>query len=442
MRILNRYVGGSENRAAFDGLPPQARAMKGLERFGAIGSALSNRNFGIYTAGNVPSNIGVWVQRVAVGWLTWELTESGTWLGLMGFADLFPMVVVSPFAGVIADRFDRLVIARVVQTIAASQAVTLTFLAFTGLINVYILFALTLVSGIDNAFFQPVRSAMIPNLVRRADLPAAIAISSVAWNSARFVGPAIAGLILVFGEAAYCFAFNTLTYASFLIVLWRIRLSPEARADRSPAGALGELAEGFRYAFTHPAIGPLLIMLAIASVFARPVAELLPGFAGGIFGRGPEGLAWLTSAMGLGAVLAGLWLAQRGRIEGLTTIAVLSLVATAGFLLVFTGTDRFEVAVLSMVGTGFVYVVTGTTVQTIVQTAADATIRGRVLSIYGMIWIGGASVGALIMGVLSEWLGLRAPVAGGAVICLLAWLWAMRMRRRVAAVVEARAPPP
>lgn len=410
--------------------------MSGLQRFGAIGSALSNRYFFIYTAANLPSVIGVWVQRVAVGWVTWELTESGTWLGLMSFADMFPIMVVAPFAGVIADRFDRLAIAKVVQVIAAAQAVTLTVLAFAGLINVYVLFFLTVISGIDQAFYQPVRSAMTPNLVPPKDLPAAIAINSVGWNSARFIGPAIAGWILVVGEPAYAFAFNTVTYGFFLIALWCIRLTPEARAERSPAGALGELMEGFRYAFTDRAIRPALIILAVAAVFGRPVAELLPGFAGGVFERGAEGLAWLTSAMGLGAVLAGLWLAQRGRVQGLATIAVSSLAAAAGFLLIFTNTDRFEVAVACLVGTGFVYVVTGTAIQTIVQTVAEPTIRGRVLGIYGMIWIGGASIGALIMGALSELFGLRAPIAVGAVICLLVWLWALRVRGQIAEVME------
>jgi predicted MFS family arabinose efflux permease len=304
------------------------------------------------------------------------------------------------------------------------------------LVNVYILFALTMISGIDQAFYQPVRSAMTPNLVRHEDLPAAIAINSVAWNSARFIGPAIAGFILVVSEAAYAFAFNAVTYGFFMVALWHVRLSPEAQAERSPKGALGELMEGYRYAFSHPAIGPSLLLLATAAIFARPVAELLPGFAGGVFDRGAEGLAWLTSAMGLGAMLAGLWLATRGRIEGLTTIAVLSIAVSAGFLLIFTATDRFEVAVASMVGTGFVYVVTGTSIQTMLQSVADPAKRGRVLGIYGMTWIGGASVGALVMGGLSEWFGLRAPVAGGAIICLMVWVWGLRVRRRVARVVE------
>ncbi len=415
--------------------------MSGLERFGAMGSALSNRNFAIYTAANIPSVIGVWVQRLAVGWLTWELTESGTWLGLMGFADLFPMVVVAPFAGVLSDRFDRLAIAKVVQLIAAAQALTLTALAFAGLVDEYVLFALTLVAGLDQAFYQPVRSAMTPNLVRRRDLPAAIAINSAAWNAARFIGPAIAGIILVAGEAAYCFAFNAVTYISLLISLWCIRLTPDAYGERVAKGVLAELTEGCRYAFTHPVIGPLLILLGIGAVFARPVVELLPGFAGGIFDRGPEGLAWLTSSMGVGALVGSLWLGQRGRIEGMVSIAVYSLAGAACLLLVFTGTGMFEIAVLTMVGTGFVYTVTGTTVQTLVQSVAEPTLRGRVLGLYGMIWIGGASVGVLIMGTLSEWLGLRVPVAGGAIVCLAAWVWGMRIRRRVAELVERPNPP-
>lgn len=414
--------------------------MSRLDRFGAIGRALSNRYFCIYTATNIPSVIGVWVQRVGVQWLTWEMTESPAWLGLMGFADLFPIVVFSPIAGIIADRFDRLVLARILQVIAVAQAVALTVLAFTGLITVELLFLLTFISGADQAFYQPVRSAMTPNLVRREDLPAAIAINSVSWNSARFIGPAIAGVILVLSDATYCFAFNVVTYIAFLIALWHIRLSPEARGDRSPAGMWGELRDGYAYAFSHPAIGPVLIMLAVASLFGRPVVELLPGFVAQVFGKGPEGLAWLTSAMGAGAVAGGIWLGMRGRIKGLATLAVFAPFFTAVFLLIFTWTSRFEVAVLCMAGTGIMYVVTGTTIQTIIQTVAEPAIRGRVLALYGMIWMGGASIGALFMGVLSEWFGLKAPIAGGALVIFVMWLWALGQRRSIARLVESHVP--
>ena len=416
--------------------------MKGLARFGAIGRALSNRDFGLYTAGNVPSLIGVWVQRVASGWLIWELTESGTWLGLLSFADLFPIVVISPFAGVLADRFDRLAIAKVVQVIAFVQAVALTVLAVSGLVTPQLLVLFTLVGGIDHAFYQPVRQAMAPNLVRPEDLPSAIAINSITWNGARFIGPAVAGLILVTGDAWMAFALNSCTYVFMLIVLWQIRLTPDPETERRSLGIGGALMEGYRYAISHPAIGPSLLLLGVAALFARPVAELLPGFAGAVFGRSAEGLAWLTSAMGAGALAAGLWMAARGRATGMTSLAVMSILAGAVFLLVFASTSNFAVAVICMAGVGAVHVVAGTAIQTMIQMVAEPALRGRVLAFYGLLWMGGAAVGALIMGVLSEWIGLRAPVAAGGAVCLLIWLWGMTMRKRVSRIIEERYSPP
>ncbi|MDP6174938.1 MAG: MFS transporter, partial [Rhodospirillales bacterium] len=367
-------------------------------------------------------------------------THSGTWLGAIAFADLFPTIILTPLAGILADRFDRLVLAKWLQVIAVIQALALAVLAFTGLVTVELLFILTLISGADQAFYQPVRSAMTPNLVAKDDLPAAIAINSVSWNSARFIGPAIAGIILVYGSASYTFVFNAITYVTFLIALWNIRLAPEARGKRTTVavGALAELREGYAYAFSHSVIGPILIILGVASLFGRPVVELLPGFAAQVFGRGPEGLAWLTSAMGAGAVVAGMWLAMRGRTRGLVTLAVFAPFFTALFLLMFTYTARFEIAVLCMAGAGVMYVTTGTTIQTIIQTVADPAIRGRVLALYGMIWMGGASVGALFMGILSEWFGLKAPIAGGAVVILAMCLWSFRVRRPIARLVEGR----
>lgn len=408
----------------------------GRARFGAIGRALSNRNFAIYTAGNIPSVLGTWVQRVAVGWLTWQLTESGTWLGLMGFADLFPIVVCSALAGVIADRVDRLTIAKVVQVIAAIQAISLTALTALDLITVELLFVLTLIGGIDQAFYQPVRQALVQTLVRRADVPAAIAINSVAWNTARFVGPAIAGLILNWGEAWMAFTFNAVTYSFLLAALWAIRSAPEERSARHSEGLIAELRDGYTYAFRHPAIRPAFLILGTAALCARPVVELLPGFAAGVFARGPEGLAWLTSAMGIGAMAAGVWLGQRGRLAGITAIAVTSLLAAGLVITVFGSTRHFAIAVAAMAAFGVVQVVIGTSIQTMVQTIAAPAMRGRVLATYGMIWIGGASVGALVMGGLSEFFGLRPPIIAGAVICVVAWLWAMRLRRHLAQLVE------
>lgn len=405
-------------------------------RFGAIGQALGNRNFAIYTAGNVPSVIGVWIQRVAVGWLTWELTKSTGWLGLMSFADLFPIVVFSPLAGVVADRIDRVRIAKTIPMICAAQAVTLTLLTVAGLISVEIMFGLVLINGAAQSFFQPVRQALVQNLVPRDDLPAAIAVNSIAWNTARFVGPAVAGLILVWGNPAFAFAVNAVSYVCYITALRVIDISSEPPGERSPHGLIGELIEGYRYAFRHPVIGQCFIILATVALCGRPVVELLPGFAAAVYGRGPDGLAWLTSSMGIGAMASAFWLGQRGRIAGLAGLAVMSLLWAGGLVAAITTTTHFPLAVACMAGVGVVQVVTGMTIQTIVQTIAVPTMRGRVLATYTMIWMGGASLGALIMGWLWQWFGLHAPFLIAAVILIAVWLWAMRIRHGVARLVE------
>jgi len=405
-------------------------------RFGAIGQALGNRDFAIYTAGNVPSVIGVWVQRVAVGWLTWELTKSTGWLGLMSFADLFPMVVLSPIAGVVADRVDRVRIARTIPMICATQALILTVLTLAGFITVETMFLLVLINGACQSFFQPVRQALVQNLVPRGDMPAAIAVNSIAWNTARFVGPAIAGLILVWGNAAMAFAFNAASYLAYIAALRVVRFIADPATERAPRGMVGELVDGYRYAFRHPAIGPCFVILATIALCGRPVIELLPGFAAAVFARGPEGLAWLSASMGIGAMGSAFWLGQRGRIDGLARLAVMSALMSGILVVAMTTTTYFPFAVLCMAAIGVVQVITGMSIQTIVQTIARPSMRGRVLATYTMIWMGGASLGAVVMGWLWEWFGLHAPFLAGAAILVLVWLWAMRIRHAVARVVE------
>lgn len=413
-----------------------ASGVERTSRFGAIGQALGNRDFAIYTAGNIPSVIGVWVQRVAVGWLTWELTGSTGWLGLMSFADLFPMVILSPLAGVIADRIDRVRIAKTIPMICATQALILTALTLAGLITVEAMFALVLVNGACQSFFQPVRQALVQNLVPRGDMPAAIAVNSIAWNTARFVGPAIAGVILVWGNAALAFAFNAASYMTYIAALRIVRFTADPVTERAPRGLIGELVDGYRYAFRHPAIGPCFVILATVALCGRPVIELLPGFAAAVFARGPEGLAWLSASMGVGAMGSAFWLGQRGRIDGLARLAVMSALLAGILVVAMTTITYFPLAVLCMAAIGVVQVITGMTIQTIVQTIALPNMRGRVLATYTMIWMGGASLGAVVMGWLWEWFGLHAPFLAGAAVLVLVWLWAMRIRRDVARVVE------
>ncbi len=407
-----------------------------LADFGAVRRAFGNRNFAIYTAGSSITLVGLWVQRLGVGWLTWELTNSGFWLGVVAFADLFPAVVVGPFAGVLADRLDRLRLAVVCQTLSLAQTVALFALTVTGVVGLASVVALSLFLGIVRAVYQPVRLSLIPALVREDDLPAAVAISSVIFNLARFIGPALAGVIITARGVAPTFALYALTVIALLFALSRLRIDGVVAAAGMRRGMLAEIGEGLAYTARHDAVGPLLLLMLAVSVLARPVAELFPAFADAIFGRGAAGLAWLTSAVGFGAVIGGVWLAVRGTAQGLVLVAVGGSAWCALSLLLFTATTAFWVAVPAIGVFGVAAVAIAIATQTLLLGAVENAMRGRVLSLYGVIFRGGPAVGALLMGAASGPFGLRIPFAIGALLCLAAAIPLWRSRRRLIVRLE------
>src|SRR5918994_2066047 len=378
---------------------------------GNIARTLAHRNFGIYIAGNSVSLIGTWMQRIGVGWLAWELSHSGAVLGLVAFADLFPGVLIGPFGGALADRVDRLRVIKVAQTLIMLQALTLFVLTASGAITVPFLLALVLFQGAVIGFNQPARLALIPNLVPRPDVATAVAINSIVFNTARFIGPALSGL----------------------------RLEPIA-VPRSRRSMLGAIAEGLGYALRHPGIGPILLLQAVLAVCARPFVELLPGFAAEVFGRGAPGLAMLSSTIGIGAIVGGLWLAQRPGQAGLPRIVLATSVLTALTVLAFALCPWFWPAVACVALAGFAMVVAGAGTQTVLQTAVNEDMRGRVLSLFGLIFRGGPALGALAIGGASEALGLQAPLAAGALLGLLAAALLWRRRDAIGRSLGAPAP--
>ena len=416
--------------------------MKFSARLDPLRSALAHRNFRLFSGGNVASHIGTWVQRMTVGWLAWELTHSGTWLGIIAFADMFPTVLLAPITGAVADRVDRLKAVRTIQALNLVQAVLLAGFTLAGAITIEILLVLTVLGGSVLAFGQPVRLAIVPSLVPRANLSAAIGINALIFNGARVVGPMIAALLIVRYGVGWAFVFNAASFVVFLAVLSRIRL--EHRETRTVARTIRnmprEIAEGYAYAARHPGIGPMLAILTVVAVSGRPFLELLPGFADAVFGRGAEGLAWLTSSAGLGAMLGGFWLAQRGAVAGLTATTVSGIALLAAALIGFAATDIFWLALPCAAIAGFALIVVGVGEQTLLQNAVDPGLRGRVMSLYGMINRGAPALGALIMGTLSSWVGLQWPVVGGAAICVLVWLWARSRRAAMTRALEADEP--
>ena len=412
--------------------------MRMLFGLGTIPRTLAHRDFGIYVAGNGVSLIGTWMQRIGVGWLAWELSHSGAVLGLVAFADLFPGVLIGPFGGALADRVDRLRVIKIAQSLIMLQALALFALTASGSITVPLLIALVLFQGAVIGFNQPARLALIPSLVPRADLATAVAINSIVFNTARFIGPAFAGLAIVALDISAVFALNALSFLAFLFALARLR---PARVAPPTAGRsmLGAVAEGLGYALRHPGIGPILLLQAVLAVCARPFVELLPGFAAD-FGRGAPGFALLSSTIGIGAIVGGLWLAQRPAEAGLPKVVLLTSILTGLAVLGFALCPWFWPAVVVVALAGFVMVVAGAGTQTLLQTAVEEGMRGRVLSLFGLIFRGGPALGALVMGVASEAFGLQAPLTVGALLGLLAA--ALLWRRREAIGRSLREPVP
>lgn len=409
------------------------RAVGGFDN---VARAFAHRNYRVYVSGNGISLIGWWLQRVAVGWLTWTLTHSGTWLGLVALADFLPALVLSPFAGVLADRHDRVRILRLTQLAACAQASLLALLVITGTITIELLFALVLLLGITSSVSQPARMALIPNLVDRASLPSALAINSVVFNLARFIGPAMAGVVIATLGTGAAFAANAATNIAFQVSLAKLRgLPPLPIAER--LGAIRATVEAYAYASRHPGIGPMLLLFAATTIGTRGFIELFPGFADSVFGRGPQGLAMLTSTVGLGAICGATWMVLRPAIAGLAAVVLGHTLLLSLAVLAFTATDRFYLALPCVLVAGAAMTITGTGVQTLIQAAVDAGMRGRVMALYGMIFRAGPAVGAVLMGSASEHLGLRLPLAIGALVSIGFWLATRLRHRRIAAALEA-----
>lgn len=398
-----------------------------MKPFGALGRALSHRDAQIFFAASLTSWTGLWVHRIAVSWLAWEMTRSASWVGLVAFSDLAPAVLFSPIAGAVADRMDRVRLTMLSQAAIAVEAALVATMVATGEISIGLLLALEACSGTAASFSQPARQSLMPGLVPRADLPAAVACNSLCFNVARFIGPAIAGPLIAAWGVVPAISFNALSYVLACATMPLLRVEAAQRRGHAPeAGIWAEAAAGFRYAGRHPGVGPLLLFAAIAAVLLRGVQEILPPYVERLFLRGPDGLALLTAAIGIGALCTGLWVANRGRLAGTTRLAVGAVGVQALCTIGFVATGLFPFAVLCAAAMGAAGSVHGISVQTLVQNAADPAMRGRVLSLWGMITRACPALGALSLGLAGEVLGLRLPTILATLAALATLAWGLR----------------
>lgn len=378
--------------------------------------SLAHRRFRHYFFAQAVSAAGFWIQQIALSWTVYRITGSAAMLGAVSFASSLPMLVVSPFAGLVVDRVDRRRVVLVTQTIQMLQACTLAVLAFTDAAAPALIIVLAFVYGTAWTFDAPARQALLPLMIGgRGDLANAIALNSLVMNLARFVGPAIAGVLLAWTGEGWCFVINAASFLAVLVVLWRLPTVP-------PAGSRGrwheEIADGFRWVWSSPPARRLVVLLAVVSFTAPAYQTLMPVFAREVHLGDARIQGLLVSAAGFGALLGTAMLAWRGSSHGLPVVIARSAFGAGAGLIVFALTAQTAVAMAALAVVGFGVIVTASGVNTFLQASVDERRRGRVVSVYLMAFLGVAPVGNLLVGSLAATFGAPPTLAAYGAVCM------------------------
>ena len=381
-------------------------------------SALRHKNYAIYLAGNTLSLHGLWVYRVALGWFAWQLSHSELWVGVVAFTQFAPAVVFGPIFGVLADRFDRKATSILVNSLSVINMLLLGLLTALEFIDIRVLALLSLMQGVLDGAHVPVRLSIVPNLVPRSQLESAIALTSVAFNLSRFVGPALAGPVIAVWGVGTAFVINGVSYLALIAAMVVVRLNPSAGPRRERKHPWAELKEGARYVFSHTVVRALLFAVAAGSIFARGGLEMLPAFVDVVYGKGASALATLTSAIGGVAVVAGLLLTRRT--AWMSVKVVRAGIFVAGILIVafaYASDFRLAVALVALLGAILTLCAIGS--QILIQSSIEDEMRGRVGSFWAIIVMGGTSLGGLLVGAAAGTFGLQPAVAVSGMACTL-----------------------
>ena len=396
-------------------------------------AALGVRNFRLYFTGQIVSVSGAWMQRVAQAWLVLDLTGSGTAVGGLTALQFLPLLLAAPFGGVIADRVDKRRLLFLTQSLAGLTAATLGFVVFTDRVELWMVYALALVLGIVGAFDNPARQSFVMEMVGRERVVNAVALNSVMINVARIVGPALAGVLIVSVGIAMCFFFNAVSYLALLAALALMRTDELDRAQpqqRRP----GQLREGFRYAAGEPLLRTVLVMSAVTGIFTYEFEVSLPLLAKFTFDGDADTFGLMFTAMGVGAVIGGLHTAARADRKPVA-VARIALVFGLGVAAVALA-PNLVVALLALTlvggaGTSFLAVS-----NSLLQINARSEMRGRIMALRAVAFLGTRPLGAPLIGWIGEFIGPRQAVATGALAALLVAGWGWRRLASVAGSVQ------
>jgi MFS family permease len=375
-----------------------------------------HRNYRIFFFGQLTSLVGFWMQAIAQAWLVYRLTDSAFLLGLVGFASQIPMLVFTPFAGVVADRLPRIRILAFTQTAMMICAVLLSALTLTGSVQVWHIIVIAAISGTANAFDVPTRQSFTVELVGRQDLPRAIALNSIMFNAARLIGPAIAGVLVATVGEGWCIALNAASYLAVLASLALMKVDPQP--TRQPSHPLSDLKAGFLYVTTHAQTRQLLLLLALSSLFGTSYLTLMPVFARDVLHGSSDLLGFMMSAVGAGA-LAGAIVISRFPQRLLPFVPYFAAALFGGSLALFALSESVWLSILLLVPAGFGMMAMGIATNTLIQGTVDDAMRGRVMAYYVMSFIGMVPISALLAGWVSHQAGAPYTLLCGGLLCVV-----------------------
>jgi MFS family permease len=390
----------------------------GQGRAGGTFRALRHRNFQLFFSGQIISLVGTWMQTVAQAWLIYRLTGSGALLGVLGFVSQIPIFLLSPLAGLAADRWPRRRVVISTQSASMLLAFILAALTMTGRIRVWEIIVLATLLGIVNAFDVPARQSFLIEMVGREDLLNAIALNSSMFNGARVAGPAIAGILVALVGEGWCFLLNGVSYLAVIAGLFMMRIK-KLKPVHDGAAPLEKLREGFRFARHTKPIRALLVLVAIVSFMALPYTVLMPIFAVQILHGGASAYGTLMGAVGVGAMFGALVLAMRQRLRGLGNVVAYAATGLGASLVLFSASRWYWISFTILVISGFTMMMQFTATNTLIQAMVPDQLRGRVMSLYSMMFLGMSPIGSLLAGWMADRIGAPVTVAiGGLVSCV------------------------
>lgn len=395
-------------------------------RLGRTFSALRYRDYRLVWFGAFMSTTGTWMQTVAQAWVVYSLTGSALLLGFDAFLSTGPMLVFSLFGGVIADRMERRKIMLASQYFQMAFALVLAFLLWTQTVKIWHIFLLSFLTGSAQSFSGPAYASLLPLLVKREDVPNAIAMNSMQFNLARVIGPVLGGLALTAWGAAACFALNALSFVAVIIAYLIIR-TPIIRGSGETKGMMEEMREGFRFVITRRTL-LLLTFLSFAGTFlGMPIITFLPVVAKVIFAAGPKAYTYLLSAYGVGSVFGALFVAASGHVPKKGRLALMLQLAFATLLVAFALSRVFTLSLLIAFGAGSCIVGVISLYSSLVQLASTDAMRGRVMSIFMLAFRGGMPLGNLLAGFVAQrWSISVALLMNGVILAAVALTFIMR----------------